>query len=450
VHREYKNVFSKRKFLALMLALIITILIDTSLVKVNDLIDKNFISLQNRQILFSINSSLCVLLQILVIRYIQKSFREQKIQKTFKDRALPLISLISSCVLGAFIGLLIFQMLYNGYYDKVVNISIVVFSYGISATFIVWLAILFVSWYRSRSNFIVFLYFIATLLIAFNLIMTSAFVGAKINDRPDHIGEFIGSSGDISGGRHAYLDLIYRTSSFIAFFSIWLTTVILMNSYREKLFNPVLFWVILLIPLVYFLITFFYQFTLGRLLFSYLQIDPISVSIILSAFLSLSKPIGGLVFGIAFWTLSREVSYERSINTYMIISGWGIFLIFAANQAAIQIVNPYPPFGLATITVLNIAGYLMLLGIYNSASLVSTNNSLRKSIRQHAIKSNLLEHIGHAEMEKEIQKTVTEIIESQDIQDTRIGGEIELDEKELRRYIDIVIKEAKKEETSTD
>ena len=32
----------------------------------------------------------------------------------------------------------------------------------------------------------------------------------------------------------------------------------------------------------------------------------------------------------------------------------------------------------------------------------------------HAIKSNLLDLIGHAEMEKEIQKTVTEIIESQD------------------------------------
>jgi hypothetical protein len=43
-------------------------------------------------------------------------------------------------------------------------------------------------------------------------------------------------------------------------------------------------------------------------------------------------------------------------------------------------VGPYPPFGLAMITVLNIAGYLMLLGIYNSASLVSTNNDLRKFI----------------------------------------------------------------------
>jgi hypothetical protein len=193
------------------------------------------------------------------------------------------------------------------------------------------------------------------------------------------------------------------------------------------------------------MITFFYQLTLGKLLLSYLQSDPITVSIILSAFLSLSKPIGGLVFGVAFWNIARTVGYERNIKIYMIISGWGIFLIFAANQAAIQIVNPYPPFGLVTLTVLTTAGYLMLLGIYNSASLVSTNNSLRKYIRRHAmLRSNLLDLIGHAEMEKEILETVTDIIESQEIQDIRTEREVELDEKELRRYIDIVIKEVRK------
>jgi hypothetical protein len=60
----------------------------------------------------------------------------------------------------------------------------------------------------------------------------------------------------------------------------------------------------------------------------------------------------------------------------------------------------------------------------------------------------LLELIGHAEMEKEIQKTVTEIIESQDNLDVYRGREIELDEKELRRYIDVVLKEVKREDKS--
>jgi hypothetical protein len=71
-----------------------------------------------------------------------------------------------------------------------------------------------------------------------------------------------------------------------------------------------------------------------------------------------------VVFGVTFWNISKIMSYERNIRTYMIISDFGIFLIFAANQAIVQIVSPYPSFGLSSITVLNIATFLMLLGIY--------------------------------------------------------------------------------------
>lgn len=51
----------------------------------------------------------------------------------------------------------------------------------------------------------------------------------------------------------------------------------------------------------------------------------------------------------------------------------------------------------------------MLLGIYNSAILVSVNNNLRKPIHQYVLESKLLGPIGRAEMENEIQKTVTKI-----------------------------------------
>ena len=127
----------------------------------------------------------------------------------------------------------------------------------------------------------------------------------------------------------------------------------------------------------------------------------------------------------------------------MVISGFGIFLVFAANQAAAQIISPYPPFGLASITVLNIAAFLMLLGIYNSATLVSANNNLRKFIRKRALESRLLDLIGQAEMEKEIQKTVKKIAQNKDILG-RYKAEFEFDENELEKYIDSVIKETKK------
>jgi hypothetical protein len=159
---------------------------------------------------------------------------------------------------------------------------------------------------------------------------------------------------------------------------------------------------------------------------------------VVSAILSLSKPIGGLIFAIAFWNISRGVSYERKMQISMIIAGWGMFFIFSANQATTQFIKPYPPFGIPTVTLLNMAAYLMVLGIYNAATLVSVNNSLRSYIHKNALK--LLNPIGRAEMEKEIQKTIVKISEDKEIAKFSKDESFEFDENELKKYMSEVIK----------
>ena len=226
-----------------MIALIVTVLIDTSVVKINDLIDKYFIPLQSKLILFSVNSSVCLLIQFFIIKYIQRSFKIDRLNKKLKAKTFYIISLTSLCILGTLIGFLIFQQLYNNYYDTSISISIIMISYGTAAGFIIWLSLLFFSWYKSNHNLIVFLYFISMVVIAFNLIMTAAFTSAKLSDRPNCIGEYVGSSGDISGGRHLFLDNTYRVSYFMSFFSIWITTAILMNNYREKPTSAIVYWI---------------------------------------------------------------------------------------------------------------------------------------------------------------------------------------------------------------
>jgi hypothetical protein len=54
--------------------------------------------------------------------------------------------------------------------------------------------------------------------------------------------------------------------------------------------------------------------------------------------------------------------------------------------------------------VLNIAIYLIHLGIYKSATLVSANNIVRKSIHKHALESRQSDLFGYEEMGREIQK----------------------------------------------
>ena len=422
-------------------------MIDISVVRVNDLINKDFIPMQSRLILFSVNSSLCLLLQYIIIKQVKSSVRIDRPHRILKFRIFYLISLTSLCVMAALIGFMIFQQASYGYFDTLLTICIESISYGTAAALMILLSFLFLSWYKSNRSLIVLLYFISILVIAFNLILTATYVNEKMNMRPSYTAEYVGTSGDVSGGQFLFLNDIYRISSFMSYVCIWITSVALMNSYREKLANAMVYWIIFCLPHVYFLITFFYQFIFSNILISYLEIDPIVVSIVLGAFLSLSKPIGGVFFAVAFWKISATISYEKNIKTYMIIAGCGILLIFSANQGEAQIVGPYPPFGVATLTVLNTAAFLMLIGIYDSAVLVSANNDLRKSIYKYALESKLLGQIGRAEVEIEIQKTVTRINNDKKHLLTKTEEEepIELDGMELKKYLEFVLHEVKKD-----
>jgi hypothetical protein len=435
---EHPKLIGNRKFLIVMIAIAITLIIDTSFVKINDLIDKYLMPMQSKLILFSVNSSICLFLQLLAIRFVMNSFGSHQLRKTPKVRAIYSISLTSFFVLTFFIGLLVYQLLYHQSYETWINIVIVSISYGMSSVLIIWLALIFFSWYKSSRDRVVFLYFVSMSLIAFNLILTALFVDLKLTYVQYNVREFVGGGGDMSGGKQVFLGNLYSISSLISFFSIWMTTAILMTSYREKFIGSVKYWIILVLPLVYFLMTYFYQFFLTNMLSSYFQNDPVTMSIIVSAFLSLSKPIGGLIFAAAFWYMSRVVSYERNVKLSMMIAGWGIFFIFSANQANTQIIAHYPPFGITALTILNVAAYLMVLGIYKSATLVSVNKRLRSYIHEKALK--LLNPIGRAEMEREIQKTVGKISEDKEIAKISKDESFEFDENELKKYMSEVIK----------
>jgi len=431
-----------------MVILTVTLLIDTSLVKINDLIDKYFIPIQSKLIIFSFNSLVCLVLQLFLITFVMNSLLSSRLSNTPKIRAFYVISLISFTLLAFFVGLLVFQEFYYHYYDTWVIISIVSISYGTCAVLIFWLALLFFSWYRSSRDFIVLLYSLSMSLIAFHLISTAVFVDAKLSSTQYRVGEFGGGSGDTSGSRYPFLENTERVSSFVSFFSIWMTTAILMNSYREKLIRSVSYWVLLVLPLGYFIITFtitYFPDFLNDILVSSLQDDPVGISIKVTAFLSLSKPIGGLIFAAAFWKMSKIIGYERNMKISMLIAGWGIFFIFSADQALTQTVSHYPPFGITTVTIMNIASYLLVLGIFNSATLVSANNSLRTSIRKHTLK--LLNPIGRAEMEREIQRAVTKISEDKEIAKISEEESFEFDENELKEYLREVIN-LKREYTS--
>ena len=87
------------------------------------------------------------------------------------------------------------------------------------------------------------------------------------------------------------------------------------------------------------------------------------------------------------------------------ISAYGMMLLFTVNQPTGLTLIPYPPFGLATISFMVLASYLISIGVYSSAISVAQDvklrQSLRKSVEQH---SNILDNIGSRRWSKKYGK----------------------------------------------
>jgi hypothetical protein len=130
----------------------------------------------------------------------------------------------------------------------------------------------------------------------------------------------------------------------------------------------------------------------------------------------------------------------------MIISAYGLTLIFISNQAILLAENvPYPPFGLVAVSFMGLSSYMLLVGIYSSAISVAEDSKLRQTIRDIATKElRLLDNIGTAQMVQEIQKTVIGVTKrTQETMTEETGVESSLTEEDMKQYLEQVIKEVK-------
>src|SRR5919202_4871287 len=94
----------------------------------------------------------------------------------------------------------------------------------------------------------------------------------------------------------------------------------------------------------------------------------------------------------------------------MTLAASGVVLFFVSSQNTVA--QPtYPPFGVIAASFVGLSAYLMFLGLYSSAISISQDIKLRQSIRNSAAKeSELLDSIGTAQMEQELQKRVLKIV----------------------------------------
>jgi hypothetical protein len=422
-----------------------SLLTDTSFIKLYDIIGKSFLAINTKEVIFSVNLSISIILQIILFRFIRNNIIKKDQLNKANFRVTDRILQLSQYALIILASSLIFQVFYYSYYYSFILVLFIIITYGVSSILIGILLISFIRWYQQKRTVVLFMYIMSFSVLVFNVISTNVVVCVILSDKPDRIREFVGGSMDLSAGRYSFYSIVIKVSSILSFFSLWLTTILFTHTFKDKMIkDEIKYWIMPIFLLIYFLISYFSQEIFYSISFPYIRSDPYLVSAVFIMIITLAKPLGGILFALSFWSISKTVRYQKLLSNYILISGYGFLLLFSSNQSTSIVLAPYPPFGIATIIVFIIGAYLTTTGIFTSASLLSKNTELRISIYKFSKESKLFGVIGKAEMEKEMGKTVNKILAERPVSDGSELSNSDLDEIELKNYLGKVLEELRK------
>ena len=432
-----------KKTYAIIILLISVLIIDTSLFRISDLI-RVYVTPGWTTMLFVFMSVVYLLGQHILIRFARTKSRQIREQGYLHLNILHKSVTITQYLLSGIIVFVLLQVLiFSEFYTSAISVAAVI-SYLLAIFMMVFLSLRFFSWFRLHKNPVVLFYFLSTITLTINAVFSFALILTISPGIPSLVGEsqIVGMTRPIAASPFTTaLNNGYIVTSILSFILLWLATALLLREYSKRI-GKIAYWALVGIPLVYFLSQFPALFF--NLFDSLIISNPTFFGIVLTLVFSLSKIAGGILFGIAFWTIAKHLPDNTVVKSYMVIAAYGLILFYISNQAGsslFQLGGVYPPFGLPTIAVIGFSSYLILVGIYSSAVSVAQDSRLRHAIRKSVQQqSSLLDKIGTAQMQQEIENRVLSTIKSQaENLRSETGIETSLDENEIREYMNEVI-----------
>jgi hypothetical protein len=378
-----------------------------------------------------------VVTQYYILGYIKKINKENRAKTRYLNLTHRIVT-IAQFVLAGVIGLVILQIFISQLYNTAMLYAALSISYGLWIVTLGLLAKAFFSWYR-LSNKNVMVLILALSMIAY---VTNGALGlytyldflAQRNStiRSGDVAVFpkfsIATLGD-------QINIAYQLSSSVAYVLTWIGTVLLLRPYMKKL-GRIKFWTIMAAAMVYYIII-FPLFTLG-----YFN-PPENVNAMTNILIfSMSSVFTGIVFGAAFLSVARTLQTGSAVRDYMTVAAYGFVLFYVAGSAMVS-QAAYPPYGLAAVSFTGLSCYLIYNGLYFSAISVSQDTALRSTIRKSVTEqSKLLDSIGSAQMERELQGLVLTVAKKTlDIMAEETGVEASMKEDDMKDYMELVIKE---------
>jgi len=391
------------------LAISVIIVIDSNVI--------NFYAYTNKELpvsskvgIFTIFSITFAIFAIVLLKTIESydlmsSYKQRKAQNLVRFTALG-----SQFMVIAFLAVEIVQMAFVKMYNSSLTLLILFTSFVPSVLFILLLVVLLVRWFRSSKNFMIIAYAISFSIVCIYLVLSIVYVNVQYTSTSEWIkakslhSTLVNSSvSDLSFSFGVTLDAL----SLLSFVFVWIATVALLRQYRNKI-GRTRFWVIIMIPLIYFLFpfeTYFANFSEAMLSGS-----PVIFSVIYILLFSATKQVGGILFSIVFLTAATKIK-QPNLQNSLKIAAIGIAIVFSSLEINSLLYAAYPPYGVLTIMLMPLGSYSLFMGLFASARLASEDKKLRREFFQSAEKQlAFLQTLGKVQMEKELEKSLKSIL----------------------------------------
>jgi hypothetical protein len=382
-----------------------------------------------------------ILGQTFLLRIMNSSSHAIKVRSNLITNLHRAVSIVQWVLVGNIV-LLIIQMFALSSYSILSLIFVSYVSNFFTAGLLVIFALRFFSWYRNGNQSLgILLYALAFLILATSEVMAGIGSGYLLSQKDEiitpaskvHFPNFPeGSFLNIFFSSYQYVD-------YSSFLLILIASALLLYHYSKKTKTPKMI-IIIALPILGYTATILdalniYDTDTNPNLFYYY------------IFQSLASISGGVLFAFSFWFISTKLP-DSSVKTFLKITAFGFILLYLSNRVDVTSAT-YPPFGINSLSLLPLASYFVLFGLYSSALSLSQDITLRNHLRSMARNDqNLLSSIGTAQMETEVKRAVSELKDVADVHEKELaektGIETPIAEHEVEDYLKQVIEEVSK------
>lgn len=394
---------------------------------------------------FVVISIVFAISQYLLLRFVWLKTKDIR-SKSFLFNGLQKIVIGSQYILLLIIVMIVFQILFLSQFytafliwSTIINLLLTISLLGILARqLFLWYL------YYKRGSFVILSYAVGFVIMSMTFSLALLLDLHSLSSKQDIVtpnSEVIFPDFDDANWLLLIFHYVYQYSDLISFIFIWGASALLLLHYRKRI-GLVKFWVIISLPLIYYLgsivevVGIYEPQSDTEFYFFYLYISLYSIA-------------GGLMFGITFIAIARKIDNPR-IKGYMTLTAFGFILLYISSPMTL-VATSYPPFGIASLSFSGLACYLLLIGLYSTAVTLSQHAQLRKSIRssineQH---SKLMDGIGMSELQREIDKRVTPLVQRHAEQmNMETALDFTISDEEVKQYMNEILRDLHEESSS--